>query len=179
MSKSRLREYIPRCQVQPETLTDTRARSLTHIQKISAAALSTFFIFAIGISSSQVGSAVQGRDLPDRLFDGQSAPERIAARFHDTKLVQPPMEETFFPMNFDGQARVDNIDTTVNLTVAINQFYYNPKWRGEVWTPFDQVELIERASRLMSTWKEYNEANQYRVLNGVNVFFERFSGFGP
>jgi hypothetical protein len=131
-------------------------------------------------TSSQPSLASRGDDIPDRLFEGQTAPQHLASSkvVHD-RMIPVPMEEVFFPTNFDGQAKVLNIDTTINMTVAINQFYYNPKWRGEYWVPFDQVDLCERASRLMSTWKEYDEANQYKVLNKVNIFFERYSGFGP
>ncbi len=149
------------------------------MRKISLIAAATFFIFS-AVSLAKPALASRGDDIPDRLFAGQTPPEKIAAaRVHDGRLVPPPMEEVFFPTSFDGQPRVLNIDTTVNLTVAINQFYYNPKWRGEVWTPFDQVDLIERTTRLMSTWKEYNEANRFHLFNGVNIFFERYSGFGP
>jgi hypothetical protein len=147
---------------------------------ISRLASATILIALFLSTACQPSSARKRDDIPDRLFEGQNAPEQIAsARVVHDRLVPPPMEETFFPTNFDGQAKVLNIDSTVNMTIAINQFYYNPKWRGEYWVPFDQVDLIERASRLMSTWKEYDEANQYKVLNRVNIFFERYSGFGP
>lgn len=95
------------------------------------------------------------------------------------KLITPPGEEIYFPIRSDGQPFVINIDRTVNLTDALNSFYFDPKWRGEVWVPFNQFEFIERASRLMSTWPEYDEANQFRKLNRVNKFFERWSGYGP
>ena len=181
MSRGSLREYIQRCQAILQKLTDNQLYGQLHIRKISAVASATFFIISSTSNSSAAYGWHRDRDeIPDSLFQGQTPPERIAAaRVHDGRLIPPPMEETFFPTNFDGQARVLNIDTTVNLTVAINQFYYNPKWRGEVWTPFDQVDLIERTTRLMSTWKDYNEANQFHLFNGVNVFFERYSGFGP
>jgi hypothetical protein len=151
-----------------------------YAQNISTLVAASLFILLATYLSPQAADASRRDEIPDRLFSGESAPQQLAASrvVHD-RLVAPPMEETFFPGNFDGQAKVLNIDSTVNMTIAINEFYYNPKWRGEYWVPFDQVDLIERASRLMSTWKEYNEANQYKVLNRVNVFFERYSGFGP
>jgi hypothetical protein len=95
------------------------------------------------------------------------------------KLISPPGEEVYYPVRNDGQPFVLNIDQTVNLTRAINQFYWNPRIEGEVWTPFDQPELIERASRLMTTWPEYDEANIYRSFTRVNKYLERISGFGP
>lgn len=72
-----------------------------------------------------------------------------------------------------------DIDTTINFTDALNRFYYDPKWRGEVWVPFNQWTISERATRLMATWPEYDEFSQYRKLNHVHKFFERYSGFGP
>lgn len=95
------------------------------------------------------------------------------------KLISPPGEEVYYPVRNDGQPFVLNIDQTVNLTRAINQFIWNPRDEGEVWTPVDQPELIERASRLMTTWPEYDEANIYRSFTRVNKYLERISGFGP
>ncbi|MFA7340516.1 MAG: hypothetical protein WC028_27280 [Candidatus Obscuribacterales bacterium] len=94
-------------------------------------------------------------------------------------LVTPPGEEIYFPVRPDGQPFLVNIDTTVNLTDKINGFYYDPKFRGEVWAPFDQVSLIERATRMMATWPEYDQFSILRKFNGVNKFFEKYSGFGP
>lgn len=94
-------------------------------------------------------------------------------------LVTPPGEGATFPVRDDGQNFVLNVDTTVNLTTALNKFYYDLKWRGEVWAPFDQVSLIERQTRLMSTWKEYDEFSELRKFNIIHKFFERASGFGP
>lgn len=94
-------------------------------------------------------------------------------------LVTPPGEGATFPVRDDGQDFILNVDTTVNLTTALNKFYYDLKWRGEVWQPFDQVSLIERQTRLMSTWKEYDEFSELRKFNIIHKFFERASGFGP
>ncbi|MBK8219725.1 MAG: hypothetical protein IPK73_01765 [Candidatus Obscuribacter sp.] len=94
-------------------------------------------------------------------------------------LVPPPSEEIYFPVRADGQPFLLNIDTTINLTDAISSFYYDPKWRGEVWAPFDQVSLIERSTRLMSTWPEYDQFSQYRIFNVINKKLEKYSGFGP
>lgn len=91
----------------------------------------------------------------------------------------PPGEYSYFAVREDGQKYGLNVDTSVNLTTAINRFYYDLKWRGEVWSPFDQQTLIERQTRLMSTWKEYDEFSELRKLNIIHKFFERASGFGP
>ncbi|MCC6979064.1 MAG: hypothetical protein IT343_12135 [Candidatus Melainabacteria bacterium] len=95
------------------------------------------------------------------------------------KLISQPGESHYFPTTADGTPIVLELDTTVNFTESLNRFYYEPKWRGEVWVPFNQWSLIERATRLMSTWPEYDEFSQYRKLNHVHKFFERYSGFGP
>lgn len=106
-------------------------------------------------------------------------PEPPAVEAPVDLLVTPPGEEIYFPVRPDGQPFLVNIDTTVNLTDKINGFYYDPKFRGEVWAPFDQVSLIERATRMMATWPEYDQFSIYRKLNGVHKFFEKYSGFGP
>lgn len=106
-------------------------------------------------------------------------PEPAAVMPASDILITPPGEEAYFPVRPDGQPFLVNIDTTVNLTDRISGFYYDPKFRGEVWAPFDQVSLIERATRMMSTWPEYDEFSIYRKLNGVHKFFEKYSGYGP
>lgn len=106
-------------------------------------------------------------------------PEPAAVEAAPDILVTPPGEEAYFPVRPDGQPFLLNIDTTVNLTDKLSDFYYDPKFRGEVWAPFDQVNLIERATRLMSTWQDYDQFSTYRKLNNVNKFFEKYSGFGP
>jgi hypothetical protein len=127
--------------------------------------------------------AKKSDEIPDYLFIGKKVPNKLpmpAAPSPDrAKMITPPGEESYFPVRADGQPYILNIDRTVNLTEALNRLYYNPKWRGEEWTPFDQVDNIERAQRLMGTWKEYDEANIYRVFTPVNKFFEKYSGFGP
>jgi hypothetical protein len=109
----------------------------------------------------------------------QFPPEPAAVEAAPDILVTPPGEEAYFPVRPDGQPFLLNIDTTVNLTDKLSGFYYDPKFRGEVWAPFDQVNLIERATRLMSTWQDYDQFSTYRKLNKVNKFFEKYSGFGP
>jgi hypothetical protein len=121
---------------------------------------------------------------------GQCLPQAASARRKDLAepaavappedlIVTPPGEEAYFPVRPDGQPFLVNIDTTINLTDRISGFYYDPKWRGEVWAPFDQVSLIERATRLMATWPEYDQFSTLRKLNSVHKFFEKYSGFGP
>lgn len=122
-------------------------------------------------------------NIPNRLFAGRHSPLRpaypAAPMPPKDRLITPPGEEPYFPVRSDGQPYVLNVDRTVNLTEAINQFYYDPKWRGEVWTPFDQYTSVERAQRLMATWPEYDEFSQFRKLNHWHKFWERNSGFGP
>ncbi len=106
-------------------------------------------------------------------------PEPAAVMPAEEILVTPPGEEAYFPVRPDGQPFLVNIDSTVNLTDRISGFYFDPKWRGEVWAPFDQVNLIERATRLMSTFPEYDQFSIYRKMNSVHKFFEKYSGYGP
>lgn len=146
-------------------------------------------IFALFLAATSIvafaGGAVakNNDDIPDYLFIGKKVPNKIpmpaAPQPDHNKIVPPPGEQQYFPIRADGQPYILNIDRTVNLTEALNRTYYNPKWRGEEWTPFDQVDNIERACRLMGTWREYDEANIYRVFTPVNKFFEKYSGFGP
>ena len=129
----------------------------------------TLLAFA-ALQMSWVESAQARRD---------NLPEPAAVEAPVDLLVTPPGEEAYFPVRPDGQPFLVNIDTTVNLTDKINGFYYDPKFRGEVWAPFDQVSLIERATRMMSTWAEYDQFSIYRKFNGVHKFFEKYSGYGP
>ncbi len=119
--------------------------------------------------------------FPERLFRGKSVPMSIEQPHALPRgdKVAPPGEAVCFPVRDDGQPYVLNVDSTINMTAALNRFYYDPKWRGEVWVPFDQFELLERQTRLMSTFKEYDEFSQLRKLNIIHKFFERASGFGP
>lgn len=131
--------------------------------------------FAFGVESAHLGTLqtlawFRKKQLP---------PEPPAPMPSPDNLVPPPSEEIYFPVRADGQPFLLNIDTTINLTDAISSFYYDPKWRGEVWAPFDQVSLIERSTRLMSTWQEYDQFSQYRILNTINKKLEKYSGFGP
>lgn len=129
-------------------------------------ALHLTLVLGLGLSAA----AEARKELP---------PEPPAVEASPDNLVTPPGEEAYFPVRPDGQPFLLNIDTTVNLTDRLSGFYYDPKFRGEVWAPFDQVNLIERATRLMATWRDYDEFSTLRKLNKVNKFFEKYSGFGP
>src|SRR6185369_5119577 len=118
-------------------------------------------------------------ELPAKASRHAALVEPRAASPAKDKLVPPPSEEPYFPMRADGQEFMLNVDSTVNMTDALNGFYYDPKWRGEKWVPFDQIEAIERGTRLMSTWKEYDEFSELRRFNRWHKFWERSSGFGP
>jgi hypothetical protein len=121
----------------------------------------------------------------DKTDRSAAAPVEVAAttaggdQMSDEKLIAPPQENRYFPVRADGQPFVLNIDTTVNLTEALDRFYFDPRWRGEEWTPFDQVDEIERETRLMGTWQDYDQANIFRVCNPIHKWFEKYSGFGP
>jgi hypothetical protein len=136
----------------------------------------------VALSFALLTSAVTAKDtIPDHLLIGRKIPITYPPApepAHD-QLITPPGEETFYPIRADGQPYVLNVDRTVNLTAALNSFYYNPKWRGEQWTPFDQFDSIERACRMMATWREYDEFSELRILNGWHKWWEKWSGYGP
>jgi hypothetical protein len=143
----------------------------------------------VSLASSQAQARSQdGDEIPDQLFAGTTVPEqtRAIAQTQTTsgsarreKLISPPGENPYYPVRQDGQPFILNVDTTVNLTAALNEFYWNPKWRGEVWSPFDLPETIERASRLMTTWPEYDSENMFRIGTRPAQWLERYSGYGP
>jgi len=139
--------------------------------------------FSLLISLGMVTAAVARDDIPDRLFPGQTVPDQLpqppSAVPDKDLLVPPPQELKYFPIRKDGQPYVLVLDSSVNLTDAMNRFYYDPDWRGEVWSPLDLYTIVEKAQRLMGTWPEYNAANQFRIFSKVNQKIERWSGFGP
>lgn len=152
----------------------TRSRisfNLGRNRKLALALLSALGLCLTTLTAAPLEAQAWGRK--------EYLPEPAAPEPAPDNLVPPPSEEIYFPVRADGQPFLLNIDTTINLTDSISSFYYDPKWRGEVWAPFDQVSLIERSTRLMSTWQEYDQFSYYRVLNGVNKKLERWSGFGP
>lgn len=94
-------------------------------------------------------------------------------------VIIPPRENPYFFIRPDGQALMVQTDSTCNLTDYMNRHYYDYRWRGEVWSPFDNVTQCEKGVRLMHTWPEYDAATQGRVFTGWHLFWERWSGFGP
>lgn len=94
-------------------------------------------------------------------------------------LITPPQENPYFYVRPDGQAFTLQVDSTNNMTDYLNRHYYDFAWRGEQWGPWDMLSNSEKAVRGLHLWPEYNEANQFHLFNGVNRFFERYSGFGP
>ncbi len=117
-------------------------------------------------------------DLPRGWFGKKLPPEPAAAPSTDA-LVPPPGEDQYFPIRADGQPYLLDIDNTVNLTDALNRFYFDPKWRGEIWTPYKDYTIVERAARMMSTWPDYDQMNLYHRGNHVSKFLEKWSGYGP
>src|SRR5688572_28987627 len=59
------------------------------------------------------------------------------------KLIAPPGERNTFPMRADGQPVYLNQDVTINMTDALNNYYFNPKLRGEEWGPFETYWIPE------------------------------------
>lgn len=94
-------------------------------------------------------------------------------------LITPPQENPYFYVRSDGQPFTLQIDSTNNLTDYLNRHYYDYRWRGQVWGPYDTVTNAEKLVRLGHLWPEYNEANEYRLWTGFNKFFEKYSGYGP
>lgn len=94
-------------------------------------------------------------------------------------LIIPPRENPYFFVRPDGQAFTLQTDHTNNLTDYLNRHYYDFNWRGEVWSPYDNMTLVEKTSRIMGTWPDYYYATRFRTLNGWNIFWEKWSGFGP
>lgn len=136
-------------------------------------------------------TALATESIPDRLFDGLTVPKQVtqrvaqqlnyppAAQPTPDNVVPPPGENRYFPIRSDDQPYFLMVDKTINITDALNRFYYDPKWRGEVWTPPDLMTLPEKATRLLSTWPEYNEQSILRVGNGMAQWIEKLSGYGP
>ena len=155
------------------------------IRQLAAALLVLGSLLTLPFASVEARSQ-DDDDIPDHLFSGTSVPEQAKAIAQTAsgsskreKLISPPGENPYYPVRTDGQPFILNVDTTVNLTKTLNEFYWNPKWRGEVWSPFDLPETIERASRVMSTWPEYDSENMFRIGTKPSQWLERYSGYGP
>jgi hypothetical protein len=141
---------------------------------LSLVALITFSAcqasFAQDLEHVQMSDLIAAKRLPN--FPEASTP-------NPDKLITPPGEIQYFPIRADGQPFVLNEDITVNWTDALNRYYYNPRWRGEVWSPLPHYWIVERSVRMMPTWPEYDQFSILRVGNGWHKFMERWSGFGP
>ncbi len=94
-------------------------------------------------------------------------------------LMPVPQENPYFYARPDGQAYQLQIDSTNNLSDYLNRHYYDFKWRGQQWAPWDTASIAEKLIRSTHLWPEYNEANQYHLFNGFNQTMERYTGFGP
>ena len=94
-------------------------------------------------------------------------------------LITPPQENSYFNMRPDCQAFRLQIDFCDNYTDFLNRHYYDPHWDGMQWCPWDVVSTIEKQSRSMACWTEYNNQNVYGVCNGWARFWEVYSGYGP
>lgn len=134
--------------------------------------------------------AQAGEQIPNRLFEGPTVPETVTRKVaqqlnppapapSSDNVVPAPSEYQYFPIRSDGQPYMLYLDKTINMTETLNRFYYDPKWRGELWVPEDPVTFPEKATRLLSTWQEYDQQNIFRVGNGLARFIEKMSGFGP
>ncbi len=129
--------------------------------------------------NSSAQDVQQQLDKPLIVAQAVSLPYPPAPMPNPDKLVKPAGETTVFPIRADGQPFVLDQDVTVNLTEALNRYYFNPAWRGEEWGPFNSFWIPEHAVVLMPTWQEYDQFSIYRVGNGFHKFFEKYSGYGP
>jgi hypothetical protein len=140
------------------------------------------FVALITFSACQSAFSKDFEDLEfkDLIAAKQPPLNAPAARMPSPdKLVFPAQENIYFPVRGDGQPYVLAEDMTVNWTQALNEYYFDPKWRGEVWGPFPMYFIIERAVRMMPTYPEYDQFSTIRVGNGWHKFWEKYSGYGP
>lgn len=127
-------------------------------------------------------TSVQSVEAQDAAYE---AGREIALTYPDAPmpssdlLVEPPTLYHYFPMRPDGQAAYTDNENAVNMTEAMNHFYYNPDWRGEVWAPNQNFLIVEKGVRMLSTWPTFDAATMSRKFTGVHKFFEKWSGFGP
>lgn len=141
-------------------------------------------VATITISACQ---AVSAQDL-ENLQMSDLLPKQIAQNYPAAPppkmppadhLINPAGENIYFPMRQDGQPYVLNQDLTVNFTDTLNRFYYNPRWRGEHWSPYQMYTIVEKTALTMPTWREYDEFSTIRIMNGFHKFMEKYSGYGP
>lgn len=141
------------------------------------------FLLSAGLSAGSAGAGeLSGRDtIPERLLAGNAGPGPYppAPTPPPGHLVPPPSLNPYFYVRPDGQPYFLVQDATVNLTDALNRYYWNPDIEGEVWAPVDFCTTMEKSSRMMATWPDYDEFSWIRRLNKVHKKLERFAGYGP
>jgi hypothetical protein len=118
-------------------------------------------------------------DIPDRLFAANPDKKSMPDAPPTNRLVRPPSENPYYQLRFDDQPYYLMQDITVNYTEILNSFYLDPAWRGEIWAPYEQFSIVEKGSRLMPTYLEYDEFSEARICNRWHKFWERASGYGP
>lgn len=118
-------------------------------------------------------------EIPDHLFAAKPDKNAYPDAPQTNRLVRPPSENPYYGTRFDDQPYYLMQDITVNYTDVLNTFYLDPAWRGEVWEPFEQFSIVEKGSRLMPTYLEYDEFSEARICNRWHKFWERASGYGP
>jgi len=135
------------------------------------------------LSGAQMSSARTHDNIPDQVYPGTTRPYQLPYPVGRAQPpgspIPPPGEEHFFPIREDGQMFMLNVPIETNLTDRLNRFYFDPGWRGEVWTPFDTMTVAERQVYSMGTWKDYNEFSHLRKFNRFHYTMERWTGYGP
>lgn len=129
------------------------------------------------IASLIIGTACSGAASAQNSLDPLVMPQ--APMPNPEQVIEPPKQTEYFPMRQDGQPYMSNIDMTSNLTDWLNHYYFDPKWRGEQWTPYPMYWQIERECRMMMLWPDYDEQNMFAKGNRWCKFLEKWSGYGP
>jgi hypothetical protein len=94
-------------------------------------------------------------------------------------LIPPAGEADYIPLRSDGQAFILDEENFVNMTPFLNSQYFNPSWRGENWTPYQNFGIAEHMLPMMSLWSDYDEFSLVHRCNTWHKFFEKWSGYGP
>ncbi len=169
-----------------------RNQSQCGLKPLTTFRRSATFIFVVAaLLLANSGPSQAKESIPNRLFEGPQVPNEVPRKVAQQlnyppapapskdNIVPPGGENQYYPIRSDGQPYMLILDKTINMTESINRFYYDPKWRGELWVPADPLTYPEKATRLMATWQEYDQQNIYRVGNGIARWIEKVSGFGP
>jgi hypothetical protein len=164
-------------------VTDKESKSSLHRSRLSWKFVLAAVAVSLLSSTMQQGYARDKDDfadnIPERLFAQNTAPTTPTPAMATDAVVPMPSIDPYYPIRFDGSAYYTMNDMTVNMTAALNHFYYDPKWRGEVWEPMQLYNLVEKGSRIMPTWQEYDQFSWWRTCNLWHKFWERSSGYGP